>query len=162
MPIICRKRFFGSVLNPLSRPRHELILLALCMKLSCTPLPHDSDAGQTDLYKTAKRFYSQIEATGIMSIHILQAALLIATYEAGHAIYPAAYFTVGACARYGTALGVDRLLVELIGDCELRHSWIEIEEMRRVWWGVLILDRWVTYLLFGLRYINAANFAKVS
>lgn len=141
MPIICRKQFFGTVLNPLSPPRLELVLLFLCMKLFCTPLPSDVGDGQTTLYATTKRFCSEVEATGVMSIRVLQAALLIASYETGHAIYPAAYFTVGACARYGTAIGSDKLMTDHIGDGKLGQSWIEIEEMRRAWWGVLILDR---------------------
>ena len=111
------------------------------MKLFCAPLPSDGGDGQTTLYATTKRFFSEVEATGVMSIRVLQAALLIASYETGHAIYPAAYFTVGACARYGTAIGSDKLITDHIGDGELGQSWIEIEEMRRAWWGVLILDR---------------------
>ncbi|KAM0245403.1 hypothetical protein ACHAQJ_010574 [Trichoderma viride] len=141
MPIICRKSFFGMVLNPLSPPRPELVLLALCMKLFCTPLPSDSGDGQTALYRAAKRFHLKLETAGVMSIRVLQAGVFIAIYETGHAIYPAAYFTVGACARYGAALGLDKLMKDLMGDGELSKSWIEIEEMRRVWWGVLILDR---------------------
>ncbi|KFX87475.1 hypothetical protein O988_09395 [Pseudogymnoascus sp. VKM F-3808] len=145
MPIICRKRFFSSALNPLSPPPRELVLLALCMKLFCSPLPPNAEAGQTDLYKTAKRFYSELEASGITSIRVLQAALLIAIYEIGHAIYPAAYFTVGICARYGSALGLDNSLTDYMVDCGLGQSWLEIEEMRRVWWGVLILDRMLNF-----------------
>ena len=141
MHVVSRKHFFGTVLSPLCPPRHELVLLALSMKLFCTPLPSDGRDGQTALYTTAKSFFSEVEATGIMSIRVLQAALFIASYEAGHAIYPAAYFTIGTCARYGTALGLDKLMADLMGDGQVGQSWIEIEEMRRVWWGVLILDR---------------------
>ncbi|KAL6408671.1 hypothetical protein AUP68_07615 [Ilyonectria robusta] len=37
----------------------------------------------------------------------LQAAvLLLAFYEVAHAIYPAAYLTIGHCARLGHALGI--------------------------------------------------------
>ncbi|KAH8817225.1 hypothetical protein F5884DRAFT_830319 [Xylogone sp. PMI_703] len=66
------------------------------------------------------------------------AGVLITLYEFGHAIYPSAYFTVGECARYGAALGIDRAAT-LSADKSL--SWVEVEERRRVWWAVLILDR---------------------
>lgn len=73
-----------------------------------------------------------------MSLHVLQATIFIALYEMGHAIYPAAYLTVGACARYGIALGLDKLMTDNSG---FDTSLMEIEEKRRSWWGVLALDR---------------------
>ncbi|KAL7930697.1 hypothetical protein V8C35DRAFT_311975 [Trichoderma chlorosporum] len=142
-PVIFRKNFFNIALNPLSPRRAEGILLSLCMKLYCTASSQDDSDGRTALYKTTKQFYCQVEATGIMSVCILQSAILIAVYEIGHAIYPAAYLTVGACARYGIALGLDKLLVDLTGENNAGKSWMEIEEMRRVWWGILILDRFL-------------------
>ena len=42
--------------------------------------------------------------------------ILTAIYEYAHAIYPAAYITIGTCARYGL-------------------------ERRRFWWAIVILDR---------------------
>lgn len=117
--------------------------MCLCMKLYCTPAPSYEDDGKRTLYKIVKEFYAEVEATGIMSVCILQSALLIAVYEIGNAIYPAAYMTVGSCARYGVALGLDKLMVSLTGQGNLGKPWMEIEEMRRVWWGILILDRYV-------------------
>lgn len=141
-PVIFRKNFFNIALNPLSPRRTEGILMCLCMKLYCTPAPSYEDDGKRTLYKMVKEFYAKVEATGIMSICILQSALLIAVYEIGNAIYPAAYMTVGSCARYGVALGLDKLMINLTGEGNLGKPWMEIEEMRRVWWGVLILDRY--------------------
>lgn len=143
-PVIFRKNFFNIALNPLSPRRTEGILLSLCMKLYCTPTAQDEGDGRTALYKIAKQFYSEVEAAGILSICILQSAILIAVYEIGHAIYPAAYLTVGACARYGIALGLDKLLADLTGENNAGRPWMEIEEMRRVWWGILILDRYAS------------------
>ncbi|KAL6890493.1 hypothetical protein GGI43DRAFT_425599 [Trichoderma evansii] len=142
-PVIFRKNFFNIALNPLSPRRTEGILMCLCMKLYCTPAPSYEDEGKRTLYKIVKEFYAEVEATGIMSTCILQSALLIAVYEIGNAIYPAAYMTVGSCARYGVALGLDKLLVNLTGEGNLGKPWMEIEEMRRVWWGVIILDRFL-------------------
>lgn len=141
-PVIFRKNFFNIALNPLSPRRTEGVLMCLCMKLYCTSPPLYEDDRKRTLYKITKEFYAEVEATGIMSICLLQSALLIAVYEIGNAIYPAAYMTVGSCARYGVALGLDKLLVSLTGEGNLGKPWMEIEEMRRVWWGVLILDRY--------------------
>lgn len=144
MPIISKRRFFTILLNPLSSRRCELTLVALCMKLSTAMPPRE---GEVDvLYRTVKGFFAEVEAAGVMSVHVLQAAVCISMYEMGQAIYPAAFLTVGWCARYGVALGADRLMRELRGSeggdgVSGEKSWLQVEEMRRTWWAVLILDR---------------------
>jgi hypothetical protein len=140
LPIISKKRFYSFVLNPLSQRGPERSLLVLCMKLCCSPRPSEGDA-RSALYRAAKRFYFEVEASGLLSIHVMQAGLLIAVYEMGQAIYPAAFLTVGACARYGMALGIQTLSQDGAGDAARQRSWLEVEEMRRAWWAVLLLDR---------------------
>ncbi|KAI9147859.1 Transcription factor BOA15 [Paramyrothecium foliicola] len=141
MPIISRKRFFGSLMHPLSPRRCELSLLALCMELYCTALPEETDDGASELYRLTKQFHHELQAAGIMTIHLLQAEVLLATYEMGQAMFPAAYLTVGECARYGMALGLDKVMGASKGDGEQKQSWVEIEEMRRTWWAIMMLDR---------------------
>lgn len=138
LPIVCRNNFFNASLNPLFPRQAEGSLLALCMKLYCTTAIHNGGSQKTALYRTSKRYLSEIEAAGLMSLHVLQAAIFIALYEIGHAIYPAAYLTVGACARYGIALGLDKLMTD---NSDFKRSWMEVEEKRRSWWAVLALDR---------------------
>lgn len=154
IPFISKHRLVPALLNPLSQRRCELTLLHLCMRLSITPPPRGEQHGTNvnPLYRLAKHFFFEAECVGIMSVQILQAAVLLAVYEIGQALYPAAYLTVGWCARYGVALGADRLLRDLNGDsfggvagvgegAQGRMSWLEVEEMRRTWWVVLIMDR---------------------
>ncbi|KAM6506559.1 hypothetical protein FSOLCH5_013533 [Fusarium solani] len=66
--------------------------------------------------------------------------ILVALYEYSQAIYPAAWMTVGACARYADLLGItsDREDWDLMDKCT---TWTEAEERRRVWWGIYTLDR---------------------
>lgn len=138
LPIVCRKRFFSSLLNPLSPRQADGNLLVLCVKLYCTTTVPRSGNPKTALYRTVKRYHSDIEAAGMMSLQVLQALIFIALYEIGQAIYPAAYLTIGACARYGIAMGLDELMIDNSG---IDGPWTEIEEKRRSWWGVLALDR---------------------
>jgi hypothetical protein len=135
--IISRERFYVSLLNPLAKRQAELSLLTLCMKLTCTGYTDNSTA----VYLTAKRFHNELETAGILSVPVLQAGILIAFYELGQAIYPAAYLSVGACARYGLALGLDKYALALDGAEDRPISWNEVEERRRVWWAVLTFDR---------------------
>ncbi|KAL7919879.1 hypothetical protein ACQKWADRAFT_329240 [Trichoderma austrokoningii] len=128
LPIVCRNHFFNASLNPLAPKRAESTLLALCMKLYCTTVGQNGSSQKTALYRTSKRYLSEIEAAGLMSMHVFQAAIFIALYEIGNAIYPAAYLTVGACARYGIALGLDKLMTD---NSDFNRSWTETEEKRR-------------------------------
>lgn len=143
LPIVSQRGFFTYLLNPLTQRRTELSLLALCMRLCCTAPSSDAsgDGGsRLPLYRIAKRFHHEAETAGMQSIYVLQAGILIALYELGQAIYPAAYLTVGACARYGLALGIDKLSLAPVGEMDA-HSWNKVEEKRRLWWAVVIFDR---------------------
>ncbi|KAI6757060.1 hypothetical protein HG530_011658 [Fusarium avenaceum] len=145
MPIVNRKRHVAAVLNPLTPCRRPAALLALCMKLCCLPVLDNNGAERTSLYRLAKRFYSDVESTEDLSVQVLQAAICIAIFEIGDAIYPAAYLTVGVCARYGIAMGLDHVNKERESGDNRAASWMEVEEARRVWWGILVLDRFLNF-----------------
>lgn len=142
-PIVSKQRFYTILLNPLSQPRADVALLILCMKLTTLSDEdrHDVPVARIPEYLAAKRFYAAVEAAGTCSTQVLQSGVLIALYEFGHAIYPAATFSVGACARYGVSYGMN--LEEYSANSAL--NWIEVEERKRVWWAVLILDRYLLY-----------------
>lgn len=75
------------------------------MKLLCFPAL--DEAGSIAItYGQAKRLLLAAEANGTVSIRVLQSAILLSLYETAHAIYPAAYMTVGYCARLGYAMGI--------------------------------------------------------
>jgi len=130
-----------SVITDLDVVRIDLALLFLAMKLSCSEVPQDTSPS-TQLYQDVKSFYSYVEARNGFSAHTLQALLLIALYEMGHGIYPAAYLTVGNAARLGYAMGVHSPKApQILPPC---MTWTEQEERRRIWWGIVILDRFIS------------------
>jgi Fungal specific transcription factor domain len=139
MPIVSKARLFGKLLNPLVPCRGDVALLILSMRI-ITMLPAGGRMDRTPEYAAAKRFYTELEGIGAFSPQVLQAGVLIALYEYGHAIYPAAYLTIGGLARYGISSGIDGT-----GPSQMAPpgDWIEAEERKRIWWGVLILDRCV-------------------
>ncbi|KAJ4263275.1 hypothetical protein NW764_016128 [Fusarium oxysporum] len=104
------------------------------MKLHCA---QSDEAGE--VYAVAKRCYAYMEANAIVSVKVLQAYLLVGLYEIAHAIYPAAYLTIGGCSRLGHALGIHdrKRAAQLMPTVD---SWTESEEINRTWWGVIILD----------------------
>ncbi|KAL7914242.1 hypothetical protein GGI35DRAFT_238089 [Trichoderma velutinum] len=136
-PIVYKKAFLKQIFNPLAKHRAELSLLAFCMKLVCEPY----SGANVALYHAGKQFLLEVMSSGILSIHVLQAGILMVVYEMGQAIYPSAYFTLGQCVQYSNILGIDKFDLGLTGEDAQHGSWEEIEERRRGWWAVVILDR---------------------
>ncbi|KAL7952343.1 hypothetical protein V8C34DRAFT_319124 [Trichoderma compactum] len=112
MPILSKKQFSSNLPNYLTHRKSELCLLVICMKLSSSL----TTTAKTVLYRTAKQFHFEMESSGILSVTVLQAGVLIAIYELGHAVYPAAFLSVGQCARYAAALEIEKSITSQILD----------------------------------------------
>ncbi|KAM0250774.1 hypothetical protein ACHAP5_001991 [Fusarium lateritium] len=137
LPIISKQRFSSSLDAPLETWSPDLKLLLLCMKL-INWLP-DASSPQTPLYRATKRFFLELELGGVVSMAVLQAAILITFYELGHGIFPSAYMSVGICVRYGAVLGIEPRSTTSAN--VLSERWVEEEERIRIWWALLLLDR---------------------
>jgi hypothetical protein len=137
MPLISKVWFYNHLTNPLSPPRADSMLLLLSVLL-ITWVPTMTKDPHTPIYLAAKRFSKELETAGTFSIRVVQAVVLIALYELGHCIYPAAYVSVGLSARYAVALGFDK---DIKRGNITELPWDKLEERRRVWWAILILDR---------------------
>lgn len=140
LPILSSKHFTTNVLQPLPALSADVLLLLACMKVMAWA-PSGESNPRTPSYIAAKRSLLEAEIMGVLSVSMLQAMIVLNLYEIGHAIYPAAYFSIGSCARYGMALGIDRLNVADLNGREL--SLLEQEERRRAWWIIVILDRYM-------------------
>ncbi len=77
----------------------------MAMKLILQPYS-DHSVSENVIYEMTKSFYSIVESRDLMSAQLIQAALLIALYELGHGLYPAAYLSIGHCARLCYAIGL--------------------------------------------------------
>ncbi|KAL3422128.1 fungal specific transcription factor domain-containing protein [Phlyctema vagabunda] len=107
MPIISQKRLSRNMLNPLWEAGSDLALLFLCMKLIISRPQDGIESSQNPIYLSAKRFIALMEATGMVSLIVLQANLLVTLFEYGQAIYPAAWMSAGWCVRYGNLCGIN-------------------------------------------------------
>lgn len=135
MPVISRIRLHTLVSNrPLHQQEPDSILLLLSIKLILST-PEQSKSASEE-YTIIKQFFFTIEAAGCLTLQMVQAGIMIALYELGHGIYPAAFSTIAVCARYGSALGIDDL-----NTTDLTSA--GGEEKVRVWWGVLLIDQYV-------------------
>lgn len=107
MPIISQKRLAQNMVDPMWEAGSDLALLLLGMKL-VTSRPQDGiESSNSPIYASAKRFVTFMEASGIASLLVLQANLLVTWFEYGQAIYPAASMSAGWCVRYANMLGIN-------------------------------------------------------
>ena len=148
LPIISKKRMQLTLENHRLELTADLALLLLSMKLVMqTPHGGPQDA-QNQLYATVKRHTVIIETGGLISLQLMQALILTATYEIGHAVYPAAYLTTGQCTRLGHLMGIhDRRATPQV--LKRSGAWAEVEEVKRAWWACTLLDRYVSLGLEG-------------
>lgn len=143
MPIINISRLERLIGMASTEMRSDLALLLLSIRL-IQHVPASDDAEQSPLYIAAKKFCFALEMGGTCSLLKVQASLLIAIYELGHAIFPAAYTSIGACARQGISLGIHKRDAPQI--LRKPRTWIDWEERQRVWWLIVILDRYANRL----------------
>ena len=141
LPFISKKNFYDHFPPPQIQPNVVFTILISCMKLvSWSPRDDTQNNGPKSLFYLAiKRTLTETDLAGIFSLQLLQATILVSLYEIGHAIYPAAYMSVGACARYALAMGIDAFMTIDMSSAAL--SILDQEEKRRAWWAILILDR---------------------
>ncbi|KAF4965163.1 hypothetical protein FSARC_7030 [Fusarium sarcochroum] len=141
MPIISKIRLDRLTHRSYDVMRADMALLFLCMKLM-QEVPGEQQPVPSELYVTTKRFLDSLQMKGLLTVRIVQAGLLLSVYELGHAIFPAAFMTIGLCARIGIVLGLhSKLAPQLAGK---PRSWTDWEERQRVWWMTVILDRYVS------------------
>lgn len=105
--------------------------------------PGDLHRSRGGIYRSLKAVLSALEERGQFTTNFLGAQVLTAAYEMGQALYPAAYFTVGACVRICHTMGLHnrRLATQLRARTD---TWNETEERRRLWWSSIVLDRMVS------------------
>lgn len=106
--LVSKRRFLSSLSNKPIADQPDQVFLLVTMRLlvsgwnSTVSFPCVSD----DLYHLSKRLYLHLEINGVVSLKVVQGLILIAIYELGNAIFPAAYMTIGHCSRLSQALGI--------------------------------------------------------
>lgn len=150
MPIVSRQRFFEHVQRGLTETRTDFALLCLSMKLITTIPSTDSPDEHNPNYLSAKLLLHEITMSRSLTVATLQSIVILALYEIGHAIYPAAHISVSLCAQYGLMLGLDWESLRQRSDL----PWVELEEQRRIWWAIVILDRYASYMSFYRLFVN--------
>jgi len=131
MAIVSKTRIYEDISVPPEALAPDVALLILSMKLLNDMLSGGLQHPRSSLYAMTKEFFTLVESGSIASIRLLQAGVLIAIYEMGHAIYPESYLTIGRVSRLGQAIGIHdpARITQLALEPE---TWDEMEERRRV------------------------------
>ncbi|KAE8445829.1 hypothetical protein EG329_012752 [Mollisiaceae sp. DMI_Dod_QoI] len=144
LPIISQVRFFERLPTVVSNPQADFILLCLCMHLLSQAPSFPGQNMQSSLYVSVKSHISLLEATGFLSLDVVQARLLVTFYEMGHGIHPAGSTSIAACAQMARLLSLNKKQFQNIDDSYAAK--IVSEEQKRVWWAVMNLDRYINLL----------------
>lgn len=143
MPVISRIRLMRFSEDSRSKQRADYALLLLSMKLVQETPESPMASALTPLYTAAKELSFSLEVASVHSLLRLQANVLLAVYELGHGILPAAYMSVGFSITQSVALGIhDSTAPQMLRSPK---NWVEWEERQRVWWLLIVLDRSAKY-----------------
>ncbi|KAF2424925.1 hypothetical protein EJ08DRAFT_408390 [Tothia fuscella] len=143
LPILSKTRMSQDMLvrSPVLKGDFAVLLLSMKLLLWNPSKQLQASEAKSEAYVVAKHAIIDAVNGGALTLSLLQAQVFVALYELGHAIYPAAHLSIGTCARYGIALGVDKAI--RLDASDLPYEGLEIEERRRLWWVILILDRYM-------------------
>ncbi|TVY81025.1 hypothetical protein LSUE1_G004366 [Lachnellula suecica] len=141
MPMICKSNFFKKLPTMYDKPQADFLLLCLCIHLYLQTPAEGVQSMQSSLYVNVKSKISLLESTSYLTRTVIQARILVTSYEMGHGINPGATISISACASSARALGLNKKAFQNPASVEL--SPIQAEEEKRVWWAVVVLDRFV-------------------
>ena len=135
-PILSESSYYKHLPNTFESPHADYSLLSLSMALINTiPAAKDNPDTLSPMYALLKTSIAMVEAANINTLAVIRARLLVSLFEVGHGI-PAAYLSLAATARAAVLAGLNRAIHNA--------SSSQREEDLRVWWGIVMLDRYYT------------------
>jgi hypothetical protein len=126
----------------------SILLLAICLITHIPALgyqPKNDATGsvkQQSLYLTTKSLFAQIQASCSPSVPLIQSSLLLAMYEYTNSRPDDAFVTLAGSARMAYALRLHYPTQNAPADPD---SLLKAEETANVWWGIVILERYVFF-----------------
>ncbi len=132
VPFLCPDRFGKDLVQFQSFPTAEFSLLLLCMSLiaydpsqhSAPPIRHDA------LYLHTKTLFTQVQVLRRSSIHLIQAGILISTFEYANKRPNSALSSINSCAYMAHKIGLHQK--------PERPGW---SDAWNTWWAIRIFER---------------------
>lgn len=150
LPIMSRKRFQDQYTEFQTTPSADFAIRLLTMSLITQHPSTESEVDQNRnvLYLATKTLFAQVQAFIPLSMHLVQAGVILSHYEHAHGMIEAAYVTVGTTARMAYALGLHNKPCS--AEVERSDTWLEDEEALSTWWGLVICDRYETCIRYSM------------
>ena len=142
LPIISKVRLERRLPSNAADLKAGTGLLVLCMKLVISDPSGEEDGSTEEMYQLARISLMNLGPETMPSLDVLQAAILIAVFELGHGMYPAAFLSVGYAVALANTVGLDNYPSSpaMFGPPQ---NQTELEERKRTQWAVLLLDRFI-------------------
>ncbi|KAL7904267.1 hypothetical protein GGI35DRAFT_204202 [Trichoderma velutinum] len=139
IPILSQKLFHQKMTRFSNEEYPEFALLLLSMLL----LIHYPRSGTAiePLDEVIRSMYWQLVASVDTPVELVQAGILIASYEYGNYMIGQCYKTIGSCARIALWINLHRSEIPT-SVARGSNEWFERAEERNVWWALVILDRY--------------------
>lgn len=135
LPIVSESQFYERLPSSFTNPQADINLLSLSMAL-IIQIPKETELNSMlSLYAIVKSCIAMTEAANVNSLETIQARYLVALFEAGHGL-SAAYISIAATARAAAAFGINQTVNNPTSP--------SCEEGLRVWWAIVMLDRYVS------------------
>lgn len=140
LPIINKDAFYYQLQRSAITPQFSILLLSIVLvaHLSTTV---DRLKTSEELFLILKGMFSVLQAAGQASTELIQAGLLIASYEHCQALHQEAWLSIGACSRMGHVLGLHRSIKSHLPTAEISRD--SLETRRCLWWGIVVLERYI-------------------
>ncbi|KAL3452561.1 fungal-specific transcription factor domain-containing protein [Aspergillus insuetus] len=140
-PILDPDLYYKQMSSSWNLQRPEFLLLSLSMFLvNARPDGIELSSQVLALYTSIKGFIGLFDSIGPTSLELIQVRLLITIFESGHGKPQSAYMTMGSTLRAAVALGLNNDSPKP-SQTSLEQQ-RKAEEEKRVWWGVMIMDRY--------------------
>ncbi|RDW85288.1 hypothetical protein BP6252_02878 [Coleophoma cylindrospora] len=152
LPVISRTRFHSSLITLGTTPSagFSVLLLSISLITSSSKLGWHAEHANTTtrpvdqrtLHRATKSLFAQVQGLFPPSVHLIQAALLLAVYEYRHGRPEEAFVSLAGCARMAYAAGIHRPSPVVHTDTDINADFqLQSEEAANTWWGIIIYER---------------------
>lgn len=119
--------------------QNAILFLSIYLHTDYPDPTSDGGACLASVYGLVKGAWSHFQVSRGYTIPLIQAGLLIAMYEDGQLLEEVSHSTIVTCANMGYSLGLQNSLHH---DIAVGSPESALETQRRVWWGIIILERY--------------------
>lgn len=140
LPIIDKDVFYGQLRHEPTTSHFATLLLSMIVVAHLSSRTADTAQIPHAVFPVLKGIFSLLQATGKVSVELIQAGVLIASYEFCQALGQDAWLSIGASARMGHVLGIHETIK--IQSPKGEFCRVRIATKRCLWWGIVVVERY--------------------